>query len=635
MSEDNKGKESGMNEKEETVRLEFDNRMFELLAKDLYRDSMSFLRELTQNSADAIEKRRACENCSSKWLKKESDFKGEISWTIDNDNLTLTETDNGIGMDYEFVKEDWKKVGKSFKMGNEIGMYGVGRLSLWQIAESIFIRTNDVEIRWNSIPEYKITQKAERVKGLTITIKFKPDHRYSLDSSSITSYLEENTNLETMTIKVNDEEIQKRSLGYAFKEQIEDELATVYFKEPKEYDDTIDVFERGLLVKSVYTTSISAMMDFGKTVKTLSRESLTITDSKIQEVCMKALKAIIMRNMDDPELRNIYFNQLKKFAKSIAYYAYRFEDKDLAERLPISDRLLREYKGFYYSKDCVLVERAKDKNINVLVIETDEEEACCDLVGLKPLTDIKDKLSTKFFVKNTDNAKGKRILMGCANFMEYLTTLMKKYPQTVKNGTVIRMDRLRLVETKYKNSGIGLDSQTMAKGAGDIKYTLGSLAFGEANNKFIVAWQSGGYTVLNLNNDLVQTLLETERLDLIQETLIHEFTHLLGFYGHDETFVMTYNTIFHEYLKDRAKSSVVFETNAQINAVGDKYQQASLKIPANAVKKLNLKKGQKIIILLEKEAESEEKSNANLVKNEETHKTEETRENLRLKKIFD
>jgi hypothetical protein len=595
-------------ERKEVIHLMFDDRLFELLSKDLYKDSMSYLREMTQNSVDAIRKRQ----------ETEPDLKGEISWELDQDNRIITEIDNGCGMDYEFVKEDWKRVGKSFKIGDDIGMYGIGRLSLWQIAESIFIRTNDVEIHWNSISQYEITKKDQRIKGLILTVKFKPEHRFSLDSSCLKSYLEENTNLETITIKVNGEDIYKRSLGYAFKEQIEDELATVYFKEPKEYDESIEVFEKGLLVKSVFSSNISAMMDFGKTVKTLSRESLTIGDSKVQEICMKALKAILIRNMDDPELRKLYFNQLKKFSKSIAYYAYRYESKDLAERLPVNDRLLKEYKGFYYSKDCILVERAKEKNINVLVIESDEEEACCGLIGLKPLTDIKDKLSTKFFVKKTDNVKGKRILMGCATFMEYLTTLMKKYPQTIRNGAVIKTERLRMLEAKYKNSDNGLDSETMAEGSGDIKYTLGSLAFGEANNKFIVAWQSGGFTVLNLNNDLIQTLLETERLDLVQETLIHEFTHLLGFYGHDETFVMTYNTIFHEYLKDKAKSSVVFETNVQINAIGEKYQQASLKISSNAVKKLNLKKGQKIIILLEKEAESEEKPDANLGKTEET-----------------
>jgi predicted DNA-binding antitoxin AbrB/MazE fold protein len=104
-------------------------------------------------------------------------------------------------------------------------------------------------------------------------------------------------------------------------------------------------------------------------------------------------------------------------------------------------------------------------------------------------------------------------------------------------------------------------------------------------------------------------LLETERLDLVQETLIHEFTHLLGYHWHDEDFVGAYNTIFHEYLKDRANSSVVFETTAQINAIGDKYQQASVKIPSKDVKKLNLKKGQKITILLEKGDESKEKTN--------------------------
>jgi HSP90 family molecular chaperone len=74
MSEEHIGKESGMNEKKETIHLTFDDRLFELLSKDLYKDKNSYLRELTQNSIDA--------------------GATEISWEVDYDNRTLTEIDN-------------------------------------------------------------------------------------------------------------------------------------------------------------------------------------------------------------------------------------------------------------------------------------------------------------------------------------------------------------------------------------------------------------------------------------------------------------------------------------------------------------------------------------------------------------
>lgn len=587
MSKEDKGRNSEMNEKEEIVKLEFDDRMFELLSKDLYKDSNSFLRELTQNSVDA--------------------GATQISWISSYDNRLLVEIDNGKGMDYEFVKEDWKKVGKSFKIGEAIGMYGIGRLSLWQVAKSIHIRTNDVEIEWDSITQYKITKKSTKVKGLILVIHFKEDMRYALEESSITSYLEDNTILDKISIKVNNKEITRKTQECMFKADLEDELAIIYLKEPEEFDGAIEVFEKGLLVKSVYNSEVSAIIDFRKAVKTLSRESLTISDGKIQELFMKALKKILKESLDTKEARDLYFNEIKNYAKTIAYFGYYYSDKELAERLPIGDLLLREYKRFYFSKESILVERAKEKNINVLVIENDHEKCCCELAGLKPLEDIKDKLSRKFFVRKTDGAKGKRVLMGCAGFMEYLATITSKMPVTISHSKVIRVEKLSILKNRFENSDNGLDVETMAEGCGDIKYTFGSLAFGEANDRFIIAWQSGHYTVLNLNNDLVQTLLETERLDLIQETLIHEFTHLLGYHWHDEEFVTAYNSIFHAYLKDRANSSVVFVTNAQVNAIGAKYQQASVKIPSKDVKKLNLKKGQKITILLEKGDESEEK----------------------------
>jgi hypothetical protein len=600
MENEDIGRKSEMNEKKENVKLEFDERMFELLAKDLYKDSLSFLRELTQNSADAHAR--------------------NISWDFDYDKRTIIETDDGDGMDFEFVKNDWKKVGKAFKIGNNIGMYGIGRLSLWQIAESIWIRTKNVEIQWNSISNYDIIEKETIQDGFICKIKIREDKRYSVDESSIRQYLEQNTNL-GMCIKVNGEKIEKASSEYFLKQKLDKELATVYFKEASGESDSIQIFEKGLLVKSEYNSKIACLIDFRKQIKTLSRESITIESKEVYKAMGNALKQLCKDNLDKLENRTIHYKEFEKLGNTIGYLAYYFSDKELAEFVPIADKLLRDFKRYYYSKESILVERAKEKGINVLVIETEYEDRCCELLGLKPLSSIKDKLSRHYFVKRTDNEKGKRILQNCASYMEYLTKLTNDLSNRLDLkkkhiGRIIKTANLTALEDRYKRDNADLDSEIMDKGSGDIKYTCGSLAFGENIDADITAWQSGHYTVLNLNNELVQTLIETERLDLIEEILIHEFTHLLGYYWHDESFVSAYNFIFQETLKWKARNSVKFETNAQINAIGDKYQQASIKMPKEAITKLEIKKGQKITVIVEKAEDSEENKDKEPTKEE-------------------
>jgi hypothetical protein len=337
------------------------------------------------------------------------------------------------------------------------------------------------------------------------------------------------------------------------------------------------------------------------------------------------MKKLAKENLSNKELRPIYFEEMKKLELTISYLASHFSDIELAELVPISDKLLGEYVGYYYSKHSILVERAKEKGISVLVVDSQYDEACCELIGLKPLSDIKDKLARKYFVKRTDNDKGKRILKNCASYMEFLSKLTEDLQKRSNyksrpNANIVDVTKLKELEERYKRTAEGLDMEFKEDGCGDIKYTYGNLAFGENEREEVTAWQSMHYTVLNLNNDLVKTLIETERLDLIEETLIHEFTHLLGCHYHDEAFVSTYNTILDETLKWKARNTAIFETTAQVNSIGEKYQQASTKIPKEAIVKLEIKKGQKIRVIVEKAEDSEEEANENLAKKEEEDK---------------
>lgn len=135
-----------------SIQFQFDReRMFEVLSTEIYQgDRYVFLRELLQNSIDAIRMRREI-------LKKKGlpigDL-GEIRVTVDhmsNGDAVVEWQDNGIGMD-EFVVRNFLAVaGKSYYQSQEfqrqglkmdpISRFGVGILSCSIVAERVEIET--------------------------------------------------------------------------------------------------------------------------------------------------------------------------------------------------------------------------------------------------------------------------------------------------------------------------------------------------------------------------------------------------------------------------------------------------------------------------------------------------------------
>src|ERR1700704_5857298 len=84
-------------------------RVLEILSNDIYDSPYALLRENIQNGYDAILMR--------KQLQNNSDFKSQISVTIESKNIVIE--DNGIGMNNEVVANNFWKAGSSGK-NNEI-----------------------------------------------------------------------------------------------------------------------------------------------------------------------------------------------------------------------------------------------------------------------------------------------------------------------------------------------------------------------------------------------------------------------------------------------------------------------------------------------------------------------------------
>jgi hypothetical protein len=136
-----------------SIKFEFDRkRMFEVLSDEIYQgDKYVFLRELLQNSIDAIKLRKELvEKSNGYTLGSFGEIHIEVSNFSDGD-FTVTISDNGIGMDLYIIENYLSIAGKSYYTSNEfkklglsvdpISRFGVGILSCFMVADNIQIQT--------------------------------------------------------------------------------------------------------------------------------------------------------------------------------------------------------------------------------------------------------------------------------------------------------------------------------------------------------------------------------------------------------------------------------------------------------------------------------------------------------------
>jgi hypothetical protein len=147
------------------IRFEFDrNKMFDILSSEIYQnDPYVFLRELLQNSIDAIRLRR---ELVLKCQGLDTNNFGKIDVTVEHfsdGNSIITWIDDGIGMDEYIIKNYFSVAGRSYyrsldfeNLGlniDPISKYGIGILSCFNISNRLEIITyKDPTVVPDSIP---------------------------------------------------------------------------------------------------------------------------------------------------------------------------------------------------------------------------------------------------------------------------------------------------------------------------------------------------------------------------------------------------------------------------------------------------------------------------------------------------
>jgi len=187
------------------------NQLLDLMIHSLYSNKEIFLRELISNASDACDRLRFCA-VSDAGLYEE-DIELAIKIRYDQDNRSITISDNGIGMTREEVIDHIGTIAKSgtrsfldSMTGDEkndarlIGQFGVGFYSSFIVASEVTLRTRragepaDQGVEWVSEGkgEYQITSIDKPARGTEITLKLRDGEDEFLNDwklrSIITSY---------------------------------------------------------------------------------------------------------------------------------------------------------------------------------------------------------------------------------------------------------------------------------------------------------------------------------------------------------------------------------------------------------------------------------------------------------------
>ncbi|MDA0243188.1 MAG: ATP-binding protein [Chloroflexi bacterium] len=156
------------------MQFDFDG-LIQLLAQNLYSEKHVFIRELIQNSHDAIVRRRHQEG---------ETYQGKISIDTRPDELLFVIKDTGIGMSKNDLDDYLSTVGKGAtreaktdgQIEGLIGLFGIGFLSAFVVAKRVEVRTRRLGESegwlWQNEgkQEYAITPCSVEEQGTTVTI---------------------------------------------------------------------------------------------------------------------------------------------------------------------------------------------------------------------------------------------------------------------------------------------------------------------------------------------------------------------------------------------------------------------------------------------------------------------------------
>ncbi|MGB3405560.1 MAG: molecular chaperone HtpG [Microcoleaceae cyanobacterium] len=208
-----------------TITIHTEN-IFPIIKKSLYTDHEVFFRELVSNAVDAISK--------MSMVARSGEYSGEvgepeITISIDQENNTLSITDNGIGMTDEEVKKYINQVAFSsaeefiekYKSNDDdgiIGHFGLGFYSSFMVATQVEIDTLSYKegaqaVHWScdGSPQFQLEDSARTERGTTITLTLMEEEKEYLEESRIRQLVKTYCDFMPVSIKMGEEVLNRQT----------------------------------------------------------------------------------------------------------------------------------------------------------------------------------------------------------------------------------------------------------------------------------------------------------------------------------------------------------------------------------------------------------------------------------------
>ncbi|MHA1215066.1 MAG: molecular chaperone HtpG [Candidatus Hodarchaeales archaeon] len=227
-------------------------RVLDILINKLYKNREIFLRELVSNAADALHKLRIILYDKSEEVFNPEDDLG-IRVKFDEDELTITVSDNGIGMTYDEAVQNLgtiaqsgtleflKQLENSTEMANLIGQFGVGFYSAFIVSKEVVVRSRSyhidskaIEWRSDGSGKFSVSYTDKENRGTDVILYLKEDAKEFADKYKLENIIKKYSDFVGFPIRIGDEaEIINRQIPiwHQSEEEVSDEEYDEFYRQ--------------------------------------------------------------------------------------------------------------------------------------------------------------------------------------------------------------------------------------------------------------------------------------------------------------------------------------------------------------------------------------------------------------------
>ncbi len=199
-------------------------KLLDILINRLYKNREIFLRELISNAADALHRARIAQLEDSENII-DIDVDPSIQVSFDEEENTITISDNGLGMTLEEAKvnlgtiaqsgtmEFLKSVSDNSDVANLIGQFGVGFYSSFIVSNEVVVRSRSLRkdaqgVEWRSkgSGHFSVSTIEKEARGTDVTLHLKDDAKEFANKFKLETIIKKYSDFVGFPIRVGDEE---------------------------------------------------------------------------------------------------------------------------------------------------------------------------------------------------------------------------------------------------------------------------------------------------------------------------------------------------------------------------------------------------------------------------------------------